>query len=103
VSEAAVRVTVVLARPEGAEIRPLSLAPGATVADAVRASGLLERIPAAPVASTGSRFGIFGRRVEPDRVLASGDQVEIYLPLQSDPKSRRLAVARRQRNRVRTR
>jgi putative ubiquitin-RnfH superfamily antitoxin RatB of RatAB toxin-antitoxin module len=97
-SAEALSVTVVLAHPDRAEIRQLELAEGATVADALAASGLTHA-SGEPDGASGSRVGIFGRRVELERRLASGDQIEIYLPLASDPKSRRLAVARRQRER----
>ncbi len=82
-----VRVTVVRALPGEAQIRPLELPLGACVADALAASGLL-------AADAAPAVGIFGRRVEPDRILAEGDQVELYRPLSSAPGERRRARAR---------
>jgi putative ubiquitin-RnfH superfamily antitoxin RatB of RatAB toxin-antitoxin module len=76
-----VRVEVVLAYPDGAQARSLNLPAGATVRDALAASGF-----------DGHAFGIFGKRVELDHRLAEGDRVEIYRPLAMDPKE-----ARRQR------
>jgi putative ubiquitin-RnfH superfamily antitoxin RatB of RatAB toxin-antitoxin module len=67
---------------------PLVLPAGATVADAVRASGW--RAAAGEEAPGG--FGIWGRHCAPEHVVAEGDRVEIYRPLQVDPK-----VARRER------
>jgi putative ubiquitin-RnfH superfamily antitoxin RatB of RatAB toxin-antitoxin module len=42
---ASLRIEVVYALPEGEDAVALKLAPGATAADAVRASGMLERHP----------------------------------------------------------
>jgi hypothetical protein len=39
--------------------------------------------------------GIFGRRVERDRILTDGDRVEIYRPLVADAKEARRRRARR--------
>jgi putative ubiquitin-RnfH superfamily antitoxin RatB of RatAB toxin-antitoxin module len=78
------RIEVVLARPERAEVVELDLPPGATVRDALAASGI-----------RGNQVGIFGRRVTIDTLLADGDRVEIYRPLAVDPKEARRRRARR--------
>lgn len=72
----------------------VELAPGATIADALRASGLRDELPA--LESIGSQVGVFGRRRTLDTVLADGDRVEVYRPLLIDPKDarRRRAGAR---------
>ena len=67
-----------MAYPDGAQARSLSLPAGATVRDALAASGL-----------EGHACGIFGKRVALDRKLAEGDRVEIYRPLAMDPKDAR--------------
>lgn len=88
------RVEVVYARPEEQALVEIELAAGATVRDAVRASGLVERFP--EIDPDEGPFGIFSRACEPDHVLRAGDRVEIYRPLQVDPKeARRLRAARR--------
>lgn len=71
----------------------LDLLEGATAAEAVRRSGLLAKMPETEV--TCCRLGIFGRVVEPEQPLHDGDRVEIYRPLQADPKLARRARARR--------
>jgi putative ubiquitin-RnfH superfamily antitoxin RatB of RatAB toxin-antitoxin module len=68
----------------------LDLAAGATVRDAVAASGLAAAFPAADVEAGGA--GIWGRRAAWDQPLRDGDRVEVYRPLLVDPK-----VARRER------
>ena len=70
-----------MAYPDGAQARSVSLPAGATVRDALAASGF-----------EGHAVGIFGKRVDLDHRLADGDRVEIYRPLAMDPKE-----ARRQR------
>ncbi len=80
------------ALPEGASEIALELAPPACVADALRESRIGERHPEIDVARCD--VGIFGRRVGRDALLADGDRVEIYRPLQADPKASRRARAR---------
>lgn len=40
-------------------------------------------------------LGVFGERIAPDRRLAPGDRLEIYRPLQQDPKEARRRRAQR--------
>lgn len=80
----ALRVEVVHARPDGAEVVEIRLPDGSTVRDALAASGL-----------KGVQVGIFGRRVAMDTPLADGDRIEIYRPLAMDPKETRRRRARR--------
>ena len=67
---------------------PLLLPEGATVADALQASGWREACPQGePV-----EVGIWGKRCSLGQAVREGDRVEIYRPLQVDPK-----IARRER------
>ena len=68
----------------------LQLPEGATVRDAVRASGLSATCPGLDLAECGA--GIWGRRSDWEAPLRERDRVEIYRPLLVDPK-----VARRER------
>jgi sulfur carrier protein len=68
----------------------VELAEGATVRDAVRASGWPEAGRGQDVAAMD--VGIWGRRCTLDQPVRQGDRVEIYRPLLVDPK-----VARRER------
>jgi putative ubiquitin-RnfH superfamily antitoxin RatB of RatAB toxin-antitoxin module len=87
------KIEVVYARPEAVNAVYVNLPPGATLRDAVLASGLLG----------GARdlekqaFGIFGKRAALDHPLADGDRVEIYRPLAMDPKEARRRRARARR------
>ncbi len=75
--------------PTACDLVALSLPAGATVADAVAASGLIARhgLPA-----EGLRLGVWSKLREADTLLRERDRVEIYRPLTVDPKE-----ARRQR------
>jgi len=86
------RVEVAVAWPELQVIVPLTLEPGATVTDAVRASGLTERFPGLEIAD--DRLGVFGEKRSPADRLVDGDRVEIYRPLKIDPKEARRRAAK---------
>jgi putative ubiquitin-RnfH superfamily antitoxin RatB of RatAB toxin-antitoxin module len=80
-------IEVVYALPAEQIVIALKVAPGTTVAEAVKRSGLPARfreIDALRVA-----VGIYGRRVARDTVLAPGDRIEIYRVLTADPKQAR--------------
>ena len=81
------RVEVVRALPERQDAVVVEMPPGATVADALRASGLA---PEGPVEA-----GRFGVRVGLDAPLEPGDRIEIYRPLRVDPKAARRDRLRR--------
>lgn len=78
--------------PRQVDCVPLRLPAGSTVADALRASGLLDRHGLALDESLGA--GVWGRRQPLDSRLREADRVEVYRGLQVDPKE-----ARRQRYR----
>jgi putative ubiquitin-RnfH superfamily antitoxin RatB of RatAB toxin-antitoxin module len=91
-------VCVVYCAPGVVDIVELRLAPGATIRDAIDASGLLARRPElGPTPDA----GIWGRRRSLDEVLRDADRVEIYRPLKVDPKEGRRIRARIRRQRAR--
>lgn len=83
-------VEVAYALPEQQVLIELTLPDDATVEQAIYASGLLVRFPEIDLKE--NKVGIFGNVYPLTGVLKSGDRVEIYRPLVSDPKE-----ARRQR------
>jgi uncharacterized protein len=86
------RIEVVWCPAPGAiDLTPLSLPEGSTVADALRASGVLERHG---LSLETVDAGIWFRACALDQALREGDQVQLYRPLTVDPKE-----ARRQRYR----
>jgi uncharacterized protein len=90
-SPPAIRVEVAYAAPGGQALRRLRLPEGASVADAVRESGLALEFPEIDLAV--NRVGIYGRQVRLDTVLRDRDRVEILRPLKVDPKQLRRARA----------
>ena len=82
-------------RPGECERVTLQLRLGATLADALRASGLLERHG---MTADILRVGIWSKVQPPDAVLRDHDRVEIYRPLTVDPtEARRLRYKRSRR------
>jgi putative ubiquitin-RnfH superfamily antitoxin RatB of RatAB toxin-antitoxin module len=84
-----IRVEVVLALPRRHASVAVLLPEGATLAEAVRASGL-------PVDGIVGH-AVFGERAEPATPLRDGDRVELLRPLQADPKEARRRRAASQR------
>lgn len=83
-------VELVYCPPGGpVDLCSLQVAPGTTLAQALAASGLLQRHA---LNVEGLRLGIWGKLKEASTVLRARDRIEIYRPLLVDPKE-----ARRQR------
>jgi hypothetical protein len=95
VSAARIRVQVVYALQQRHWIRALELPVGATVGDAIRASGIEQALQGLQIDP--SRIGVFGRLVALDSPLHQADRVEIYRPLLCDPKEVRRRRAAQQR------
>ncbi len=87
-AHAELRVDVVFS-PAPGEVRgeTVALASGATVREALEASGLLRDFPTFDVAEAG--VGVWGRLASMDDVLRHRDRVEVYRGLQVDPKEAR--------------
>ena len=77
------------------DIRELELAAGSCVADALSASGLAERHPQLDLRC--AALGIWGTRCDARRLLRDRDRVEVYRPLQVDPKDARRRRQQQQR------
>lgn len=80
-----IKVEVVYAMPDNQLVLPVSLTEGATVTEALTASGLANRVPGLDLATT--KVGVFGKVAKSDHVLRDGDRVEVYRPLIADPKA----------------
>lgn len=89
-----ITVRVVFALPEKQYVKDLSLTAGASVQDAIDASGLVDKIEGLVIDP--KMVGIFGAKVPLDQALQAGDRVEIYRPLIADPKEARRQRAVRQ-------
>ena len=92
-----IEVEVAWAEPSRQVSRSVSVPSGTTLREAVRAAGLEAEI--AELRGETLDLGVFGRRLDPDTEAQPGDRVEIYRPLQADPKELRRIRARMQRER----
>ena len=86
-------VEVAYVGPQGQWLVDVRLPVGACVADAIAASGLQQQVPGLVVDD--DHVGIHGQRVTLAAQLADRDRVELYRPLQADPKEARRRRARR--------
>lgn len=93
-------VEVAFALPERQRIITLAVPEGTTARQAVAMAGLEAAFPELPPATfRQADLGIFGKRLrDPDAVrLRAGDRVEVYRPLQIDPKAARSERAAREK------
>lgn len=81
------QIEVVYAIPSRQELIELDVAAPLTVGDAIRRSGIEDRFPGEDLAS--AEVGIWGRPVSRDTLAVDGDRVEIYRPLERDPRDAR--------------
>jgi len=94
------KASVAVALPGRQEVIGVELDPGATLADAIAAARLAERFPGVDFAAM--RAGIWSRAAKPTTVLRDGDRVELYRPLNADPKDMRRSRAVRPSSRSRS-
>ena len=95
---AAERIAVEVACAEAGRqtVIALEVPAGCTAGEAVGLSGIFGQHPGLDWQCCG--IAIFGREVGRDRVLASGERVEVLRPLAEDPKDRRRRLAREGRS-----
>jgi uncharacterized protein len=79
-----INIEVVYAMPDVQILLKQSVPAGTTVADAIQASGVLDKHP--EINLDKNKLGIFGKLTKPDAVLRDKDRIEIYRPLIADPK-----------------
>lgn len=84
---AKIEVQVAYALPEKQYLQRVTLDEGATVEEAIRASGLLEL--RADIDLVKNKLGIYSRPAKLADVVKDGDRIEIYRPLIADPKELR--------------
>lgn len=88
-------ITVAFATPTRQILCRVSLAEGSTVADALAHPAVTLSFKG--IAIHALPIGIHGRRVQPEQCLTDQDRVELYRPLQCDPKTRRRRLADKKR------
>jgi hypothetical protein len=79
-----INIEIVYALPHEQMLLKVQVAQGATVVEAVRLSGILEKHPEIDLSK--NKLGIYGKLSKADAVLRDKDRVEIYRPLIADPK-----------------
>jgi uncharacterized protein len=84
---ASIVVEVAYASPDEQVLIRVEVPRGATLREAIAASGVLQRFPEINLES--AAVGVFGRLRKLDDVLQPQDRVEIYRPLAIDPKDAR--------------
>ena len=82
-----INIELIYIRPDIQHIIKLDVNKGATIESAIEQSGLLIRCPEIDLAV--NKVGIFNHIQALDYVLNEGDRIEIYRPLQADPKEAR--------------
>ena len=91
-------VTVVYASADASHVLHVELEPGATIEQAINASGLLSRAP--ELRRGALDVGIWNRAARLEAVVREGDRIEVYRPLTVDPKeARRIRAEVRRRRR----
>ena len=81
------RIQVCWGSPGKQLIKDMELSAPVTVEQAVRASGILEELP--DITLVDNEVGVFSERRRLGDLLRDGDRVEIYRPMQVDPKTAR--------------
>jgi putative ubiquitin-RnfH superfamily antitoxin RatB of RatAB toxin-antitoxin module len=80
-------VEVVLAFADKQVLQALQLPEGATVAEVIEASDIAQQFPGTDLGAL--QAGIWGKQVERGRVVRDGDRVELYRPLEIEPREAR--------------
>ena len=81
------QVEVVFALPERQRLQSVELPDGSTVADAIKSSGIADTFPGIDLEEL--QAGIWGRPAGRTCSLRDGDRVELYRPLEIDPREAR--------------
>ena len=84
---ATISVELVFAMPDKQVLRSVTLAEGSSVDDVIAMGNLLTDFP--ELVLEDMQAGIWGRPVGRDHVVREGDRVELYRPLEMDPREAR--------------
>lgn len=81
------QIEVVFALPDRQVLEEVELADNATVGDVIRASGIARHFPDIEFGQL--QAGVWGKPVERSYTVRDGDRVELYRPLEMDPREAR--------------
>jgi putative ubiquitin-RnfH superfamily antitoxin RatB of RatAB toxin-antitoxin module len=88
------QISVCYANAQREYLRPMQVAAGTTIGEAIEQSGVLQEFPDINLAT--APVGIYAKKKTLDTVLRERDRIEIYRPLVADPKdSRRRRAAKK--------
>lgn len=90
-----INVQVVYATPSRQVWLHVDVPEGATVADVIKASGILERCPEIDLKR--QKVGIFAKPATLQTVVEEGARIEIYRPITADPVTARKRPAEEQK------
>ena len=88
-TEANIQVEIVFATADEQRLSVLTVPADATIADVIAMSALAEHFPEHDLGAM--RVGVWGHPADRSQAVSDGDRIEIYRPLEIDPR-----VARRQ-------
>jgi putative ubiquitin-RnfH superfamily antitoxin RatB of RatAB toxin-antitoxin module len=91
--DATVSIEVAYARPDVQRIVVVDVAPGTAAREVLRLSGLTGEFP--EIDAEHCPLGIFGGVVEDEYGVKAGDRIEVYRPLERDPRDARRELASR--------
>jgi len=93
VGDERIHIAVVYALKHNACLLALDVPRGSTLREAINHSGILKRFPGIDLSV--NPVGVFSQPRQLDDVVQEGDRIEIYRPLQMDPKEARRRRAER--------
>lgn len=85
-------IEVAYATADRQRVVSLTVAPGTTLREAVRLSGITDAFP--EIDAEQCPLGVWGTALDSDKVVCDGDRVEIYRELIHDPREARMRLAR---------
>ena len=91
-----IEIQVVFATGSMQLVISLEVAKGTTIAESVEQSGIRAQFPEEDIGQL--KFGIWNKVRSSNEVVSEGDRVEIYRPLEADPKEARRRRAQQDTN-----
>lgn len=86
-------IEIAYATPKQQTLIEVQVHVGVTAEEAIITSGILEQFPEIDLDK--NPLGVFSKKIKRSYVLRHGDRVEIYRPLEADPKDRRRESSKR--------
>lgn len=87
VEEEGITVELIYIKPGSQNSLTLKIPKGSNINQAINRSGVIRHFP--EIDLTVNKVGVFSKIQSLDTVLCEGDRIEIYRPLEADPKEAR--------------